>query len=186
MRRRIFLGSAVVALALVMLAVSVRGSVWAQSPQGASSGGCVPGSSSYHSDCDVNQDGKIDVQDLQLVAARWKQTGTPNGHFGERWSGSTLPAGLEVDNNSPFDGAKGLVGVASGTDGWNYGVEGRTDSPWANSSGVYGEASATSGETHGVYGRTDSTSSGASGVYGYATQTSGQTYGVYGKSSSSD
>jgi len=61
----------------------------------------------------VNQDGTIDVQDLQLVAARWKQTGTPNGHFGEYWSGTDYVAGLSVENNSTSDAASALYGWES-------------------------------------------------------------------------
>ena len=178
--RRISLGGAVVMIALIMLVVGVQGLVWAQSPQGTTgSGGCVPGSS-YHSDCDVNQDGKIDVQDLQLVATHWKQTGTPNGHFGETWSGDLVGAGLAVDNSNLFGTGlwgEGTIGVRG--KGGLQGVYG--EGLW----GVYGSSPVTnSTQAYGVYGETKSAGDGAAGVYGVAITTTGKVYGVYGETKS--
>jgi hypothetical protein len=175
MGRKISLSSAVVVIALVMLLAGVQGLVWAQG-----GGDCVPGSSSYHSDCDVNQDGKVDVQDLQLVAARWKQTGTPNGHFGETWSGDVVGAGLAVDNDNFF--GSGLYGAG------NTGVSGKGglvgvygEGLW----GVYGSSPVTNtAQAYGVYGETKSRSDGAAGVYGVAITDTGKVYGVYGESKS--
>ncbi len=175
MQRKISLGSAAVVIALVMLLAGVQGLVWAQG-----GGGCVPGSSSYHSDCDVNQDGKIDVQDLQLVATRWKQTGTPNGHFGEAWSGSVLGSGLAVENSSLLGTGlygEGSIGVSG--KGAFQGVYG--EGVW----GVYGSSPLTNTtQAYGVYGETKSRGDGSAGVYGVAITTTGRIYGVYGETKS--
>ncbi|MGB9873233.1 MAG: hypothetical protein ACPLYD_16450, partial [Anaerolineae bacterium] len=77
---------------------------------------------------------------------------------------------------------RGVLGYATATSGYTYGVVGQSDS--TDGIGVYGLASASSGTNRGVYGESPSTS--GTGVYGYATATSGTTYGVYGRSDSTD
>ena len=93
MVRRVTLSGTVLLTAVMLLLAGVRGLVWAQG-----GGGCPAGDTNYYPDCDVSQDGQINIEDLQRVAARWKvnsPTGTWAGHFGDTWSGSG-PFGLKV------------------------------------------------------------------------------------------
>jgi len=112
-------------------------------------------------------------------------------------------AGTALYGSAPVTG---VLGLASASTGWTYGVYGRADSSdgrgvlgyvgassgstfgvygYAVSTagtGVYGNAVSASGSTYGVSGRSGSTA--GTGVYGWASATSGQTYGLYGLSAS--
>ena len=60
---------------------------------------CVPGTG-YDPACDVDQDGVITVNDLQLTAGHWSQTGTyvsdnNHTHLGQTWTGNNNPLILE-------------------------------------------------------------------------------------------
>jgi hypothetical protein len=79
-------------------------------------------------------------------------------------------------------GAAGVLGMAIGTSGQNYGVVGTTRSATHNASGVRGFA--TAGATNGVWGENTSSDHGATGVYGLATHATSLTNGVYARSQS--
>ncbi|MSP11327.1 MAG: hypothetical protein EXR62_00075 [Chloroflexi bacterium] len=70
MKRAIIIG---IALCLVCLLTS-GGAAIAATPAAPAGAGCVP-AGAYDQNCDVNRDGSIDVQDLQLVTSHWHQTG---------------------------------------------------------------------------------------------------------------
>ncbi len=58
-------------------------------------GPCVPGAA-YDPACDANQDGVITVNDIQLTAGHWNQTGTfvsdsNHTHLGQTWTGANNP-----------------------------------------------------------------------------------------------
>ncbi len=55
-------------------------------------GPCAPGTS-YDPACDVNHDNQITIDDIQLTAGHWNQTGTwvsdnQHSHLGQTWIGS--------------------------------------------------------------------------------------------------
>jgi len=89
--------------------------------------------------------------------------------------------GIYGQTDSTNQGA-GVMGWASPTTGFNYGVQGRSAS--SSGTGVFGYATATTGSTRGVEGQTDSPS--GTGVRGYASASAGTNYGVYGSSASPD
>jgi len=74
----------------------------------------------------------------------------------------------------------GVLGEASTTNGYTYGVFGQTYS--TSGVGGAGYARAESGVTYGVFGSSNSTE--GVGVFGYAYPASGTTYGTYGQSNS--
>ncbi|MFQ5340279.1 MAG: hypothetical protein ACE5F6_01900 [Anaerolineae bacterium] len=120
MMRRVTLCGAVLLTAVILLLAGVQGLVWAQG-----GGGCPAGDTNYYPDCDVSQDGQINIEDLQRVAARWKvnsPTGTWSGHFGDTWSGSGA-FGLKVQNSASGgvglwgDGSPGVKATSSGGTG---------------------------------------------------------------------
>ena len=58
-------------------------------------GPCVPGAA-YDPACDANQDGTITVNDIQLTAGHWNQTGAfvsdnNHTHLGQTWTGANNP-----------------------------------------------------------------------------------------------
>ena len=86
---------------------------------------CAPGAT-YDSACDVNQNGIIDVLDIQLAAGKWNQSGTfvsDNGHnhLGQTWTGTNNPLTIGGSYGSPPDNIAPLVLNNSHVDG--YGVK---------------------------------------------------------------
>jgi len=56
---------------------------------------CTPGAA-YNPACDANQDGQINVTDIQLTAGHWNQSGTyvsdnAHNHLGQTWTGANNP-----------------------------------------------------------------------------------------------
>ncbi len=96
-------------------------------------------------------------------------------HLGQSWSGATA-VGLRIETSDSSGNA--VIGVATATNGINYGVVGQSAS--FQGSGVVGYSTAITGSTAGVLGQ--SQSSQGSGVLGIANAITGTTYGVYGKS----
>jgi hypothetical protein len=118
----------------------------------------------------VDQDGDIDIFDIQRTAGRWNSSGVYTAghtHWGETWTDATGAHGLRLEHTA--------------SSGFTYGVYGQSAS--SDGIGVAGRTTAASGSTIGVYGRSDS--AGGSGVYGAAVNAGGINYGVYGYSSSS-
>ena len=159
----------VVLSAMLSLLLLFIGSASAQeTPAGPAVAACQPGAG-YASGCDVDQDGDIDIFDIQLPAGRWNSSGTytsSHTHWGETWTSAAGPHGLRLEHTAASGFTYGLVAQSASSDGI----------------GVYGRATAASGGTMGVYGRSDSV--GGTGVYGAATG-SGVSYGVQGYSASS-
>ncbi len=120
-----------------------------EAPDSPEVAACLPGAG-YTSGCDVDQDGDIDIFDIQLTAGRWNSSGVYTAghtHWGETWTGAAGPQGLRVEHT-------GTTGSVSAVAGQNASTTG---------AGVYGFASASSGANYGVYGRSDS--AGGYGVY---------------------
>lgn len=69
----------------------------ALAPNGSAplAGGCTPGAT-YDPACDADQDGDVDIFDIQLTAGHWNQTGTWTG--GDSWL-LTGNAGTDPTNN---------------------------------------------------------------------------------------
>jgi hypothetical protein len=66
---------------------------------------CAPGAS-YNPTCDVNQDGAVNVLDVQLTAGHWNQTGTftsdnNHNHLGQTWTGSNNPLTIQGAFGAP-------------------------------------------------------------------------------------
>ncbi|MBK9233863.1 MAG: hypothetical protein IPO15_24230 [Anaerolineae bacterium] len=101
-------------------------------------GPCAPGAS-YDPACDADQDGDVDIFDIQLTAGHWNQSGTwvsdnNHDHLGQNWTGSDSLAiigsfgspryaALVLDNNHPSgDGLAvaqaGGAGVSVYYSGW--------------------------------------------------------------------
>jgi hypothetical protein len=122
-----------------------------------------------------------------------------HGHFGAQWIGASPSNGLSVLNSSAS--GTGLFGLASGTVGTNYGVQGVTMSGWG--AGVYGRnknsstnAYRASVQSAGVFGESQSVAGVAglsdsdAGVMGMSSRNAGViglsdagNYGVWGYSS---
>jgi hypothetical protein len=152
----------------ILLPLSASPILAQESPENPDVSACVPGAG-YASGCDVDQDGDVDIFDIQLTAGRWNTSGaytTSHTHWGETWTGASGSHGLRLEHTA--------------ASGFTYGVYGQSAS--SDGMGLYGRVTAASGSTIGVYGRSDSV--GGSGVYGAATAVSGPTFGVYGYSSS--
>ena len=69
------------------------------------SGPCAPGAA-YDSACDANQDGVVNILDVQLTAGHWNQTGTwlsDNGHdhLGQTWTGTDNPLKIQGSYGAP-------------------------------------------------------------------------------------
>jgi hypothetical protein len=172
---------------MVVLALTI-GPAAAQAPEGPMVAACQAGPG-YASGCDVDQDGDIDITDIQLTAGRWNSTGvysSGHSHFGETWSGTTPANGLVVQHTatSGFNSAlfgqtastsgNGVRARASATTGTSYGVF--ADHFSTSGAAVYGLAAGPTGETRGVMGLANSVD--GAGVYGYAPNGG---YGVIGK-----
>ncbi len=139
-----------------------------ETPDGPEVAACLPGAG-YASGCDVDQDGDIDIFDIQRTAGRWNSSGTYTAghtHWGETWTSAAGSHGLRLEHTASSGFTTGLVAQSASSDG--IGLAGRTT---ASSGGM------------GVYGRSDGV--GGSGVYGAAAAASGLTYGVQGYSASS-
>ncbi|HSN76039.1 MAG TPA: hypothetical protein VL334_13265 [Anaerolineae bacterium] len=66
---------------------------------------CVPGAT-YNPACDVNQDGVVNVLDVQLTAGHWNQTGpwlsdNSHNHLGQTWTGTNTPLSLTGSYGPP-------------------------------------------------------------------------------------
>ncbi len=66
---------------------------------------CVPGAS-YNSACDANQDGTINLTDIQLTAGHWNQSGTfvsdsNHTHLGQTWTGASNPLKIQGAFGAP-------------------------------------------------------------------------------------
>lgn len=161
--RSVFCILALATQALVIGAASAQ-----ETPDSPEVGVCLPGAG-YASGCDVDQDGDIDIFDIQRTAGRWNSSGaytTGHTHWGETWTGAAGSHGLRLEHSAGSGFAYGVYGQSASSDG--IGVAGRTT---AASGGI------------GVYGRSDGV--GGYGVYGAAAAVSGPSYGVYGYSTSS-
>lgn len=156
-------------IALILLTLATGSASAQEAPESPEVGVCLPGAG-YSSGCDVDQDGDIDIFDIQLTAGLWSTSGvytSGHTHWGETWTGAVGAAGLRLEHTA--------------ASGFTYGVYGQSAS--SDGIGVFGRTTATSGGTIGVYGRSDSIV--GSGVYGAASAASGATNGVYGYSASS-
>lgn len=74
-------------------------------------GPCAPGAV-YDPACDVDQDGDVDVLDIQLAAGHWNQNGTWVGdnnhdHLGQTWTGANNPLII----NGSFTGSTSTSGA---------------------------------------------------------------------------
>ncbi len=180
-----------IALALLLALLALAGAAAAQEPPESPEVGVCLAGTGYASGCDVDQDGDIDIFDIQRTAGRWNSSGTYTSghtHFGETWTGSAPEHGLHVENTassgsvkvlygmSASSSGRGVYGYTSASTGPAYAVVGESAS--TAGVGVYGYASASSGLTWGTVGKTDSPT--GHGVYGYASATSGAANGVTG------
>jgi hypothetical protein len=159
----------VVSVVLTSLALMIGPASAQEAPESPEVGVCQPGAG-YASGCDVDQDGDIDIFDIQRTAGRWNSSGVYTAghtHWGETWAGATGTHGLRFEHTAGSGFTNGVYAQSASSDGI----------------GVVGRATAASGSTIGVYGRSDS--AGGSGVYGAAVNAGGINYGVYGYSSSS-
>jgi hypothetical protein len=158
----------VVLVVLTSLALMIGPASAQETPTSPEVGVCLPGAG-YASGCDVDQDGDIDIFDIQRTAGRWNSSGVYTAghtHWGETWTDAVGAHGLRLEHTAGS--------------GFTYGVYAQSAS--SDGRGVRGYASASSGTTYGVYG--ESTSSDGRGVRGYASASSGTNYGVYGNSNS--
>jgi hypothetical protein len=158
----------VVFVVLTMLVLTTGPASAQEAPTSPEVGVCLPGAG-YAPGCDVDQDGDVDIFDIQLTASRWNSSGpyTPgHTHWGETWVAATGAHGLRLEHTASSGFTYGLYGQSASSDGI----------------GLFGRVTAASGSTIGVYGRSDSV--GGAGVYGAATAASGPTFGVTGWSSS--
>jgi hypothetical protein len=158
----------VVSVVLTSLALMIGSASAQEAPTSPEVGVCLPGAG-YAPGCDVDQDGDVDIFDIQLTAGRWNSSGiytSGHAHWGETWTDATGAHGLRLEHTASSGFTYGLYGKSASSDG----------------RGVRGYASAASGTTYGVYG--ESASSDGRGVRGYASASSGANYGVYGNSNS--
>lgn len=80
---------------------------------------CAP-AAVYDPACDANQDGQINVTDIQLTADHWNQGGVwvsdnQHNHLGQTWTGSDNP--LEIDGSFTTPGSAALTLSTSAGDG---------------------------------------------------------------------
>jgi len=188
-----------VALVISLLVILTSGASAAPHLVGCTAGGV------YDPVCDVNHDGIVDIQDIQLTSGHWNQTGTwlsdnNHDHLGQTWTGSnnTLTITGAFSPNPPLllanttgDGLRattsatngtGVEGTATASSGTTTGVAGKSFS--IGGVGVSGTAYAASGSSYGVVGQSSSTT--GRGVWGVASAVSGINAGVYGQSVSTD
>ena len=189
------------ALALLLGLLALISSAVGAAPQTAA---CVAGGV-YDPACDVNHDGIVDIQDIQLTGGHWNQTGTwlsdnNHNHLGQTWTGSNNPLTINgafspnpplLVANTTGDGlrattsatsATGVEGTATAASGATTGVSGKSFS--IGGVGVSGNALATTGSSYGVVGQSSSAT--GRGVWGVAAATTGINSGVYGQSASTD
>jgi hypothetical protein len=83
-------------------------------------GPCAPGAV-YDPACDVDQDGDVDVLDIQLAAGHWNQSGTWVGdnnhnHLGQTWAGANNPLiiGGSFTGNTSTSGAPLILNNTGG------------------------------------------------------------------------
>jgi hypothetical protein len=67
---------------------------------------CAAGAA-YNPACDVNQDGAVNVLDVQLTAGHWNQTGTftsdnSHNHLGQTWTGTNNPLTITGAYGAPL------------------------------------------------------------------------------------
>ena len=155
------------AVALILLVSAIGPASAQEASQSPDVGVCLPGAG-YTSGCDVDQDGDIDIFDIQRTAGRWNSSGvytSGHTHWGETWTGTSGSAGLRLEHTAAGGFTYGLYSQSASSEGI----------------GLYGMATAASGGM-GVYGR--SNGAGGSGVYGAAVNAGGNNFGIYGYSSS--
>ncbi len=184
----------VLVVVLTLLLMQISSAVAQEAPQGPEVAACLPGAG-YTSGCDVDQDGDIDIFDIQLTAGRWGASGVYTAghtHWGETWTGAGVVDGLRlvhtdvsgyrygVTGTSASTSGRGVYGYVSAASGETFGVQGQVAS--VDGRGVFGLSTASSGAASGVYGESGSTS--GRGVYGEATASSGFALGVSGLSAS--
>ncbi|MFZ2517773.1 MAG: hypothetical protein WA089_03665, partial [Anaerolineae bacterium] len=68
-------------------------------------GPCIPGAA-YDPACDANQDGTITVNDIQLTAGHWSQSGAyvsdnNHNHLGQTWTGMDNPLKIQGSYGAP-------------------------------------------------------------------------------------
>jgi hypothetical protein len=159
---------AVLSLVLIGLGLIIGPAGAQETPESPEVGVCLPGVG-YASGCDVDQDGDIDIFDIQLTAGRWNSSGaytSSHTHWGETWTDVAGQHGLRLEHAASSGFTYGAYGQSASSDG--IGLVGRTT---ASAGGM------------GVYGRSDGV--GGYGVYGAAAGSSGENYGVFGYSASS-
>ncbi len=147
---------AILTIALLLLAWAVGPVAGEEAPDAPDVAACQPGAG-YASGCDVDQDGDVDIFDIQLTAGRWNTSGTyttSHTHWGETWTSAVGAHGLRLEHTAGS--------------GFTYGVYAQSAS--SDGIGLFGRVTAASGSTIGVYGRSDSV--GGHGVYGAATAAS--------------
>lgn len=117
----------------VVLALVVVLATFAATPAAASplASPCVAGGG-YNPACDVNQDGSVNILDVQLTAGHWNQTGTftsdnNHNHLAQTWTGTNNPLTIQGSYSSPYwaplilsnSGGVGLrVNAAGGSGVW--------------------------------------------------------------------
>ncbi|MBI3942770.1 MAG: hypothetical protein HY326_07130 [Chloroflexi bacterium] len=142
---------------VVLLAVATSSPAVAQGP-GRPAGPQASLAGNYNPQYDVNHDGSVTVQDLQLVAGAWLSSGSPT-IIGQ----GPDYGGIFTATNSSGIGVRATGNTGSGID-------------LLGPAGVWGDTN--NGE--GVFGTTNT----GHGVYGWAAGQSGVNTGVYGQSNS--
>ena len=142
---------------VVLLGVATTSQAVAQGP-GRPADQQAPVAGNYNPQYDVNHDGAVTVQDLQLVAGSWLSSGSPT-IIGQ----GPDYGGIFTATNSSGIGLRATVNNGSGNDP-------------PTTTGVWGDTDSGAG----VFGITNS----GHGVYGWAVGTSGVNIGVYGQSNS--
>jgi hypothetical protein len=129
---------------LTALALSVSLLLLALAPVAAAplAGPCVAGGG-YTPACDVDQDGDVDILDIQLAAGHWNQTGTWVGdnnhnHLGQTWTGTNNPLTIQGSYGSPPDAIAPLVLNNSHVDGYGLKVTSADNGVVVSSSGNTG------------------------------------------------
>ena len=89
-------------LVLVVILMILAAAPSAAAPQASP---CAPGAA-YDPACDANQDGVVNILDVQLTAGHWNQSGTwlsDNGHnhLGQTWTGTNTPLNLTGSYGAP-------------------------------------------------------------------------------------
>ncbi len=153
---------------LMVLVLAVSSASAQEPPEGPAVAACLPGAG-YASGCDVDQDGDIDIFDIQRTAGRWGSSGAYTAghtHWGETWTSAAGNHGLRLEHTAGS--------------GFTYGLYAQSASD--SGVGVYGRSTAASGGM-AVYGRSDGV--GGYGLYGATVPGSGNSVAVYGYGASS-